>query len=150
MMILAPMAELSHRALRHLIEDFNIDGAGRPDEYYTEMISAPALRAGGPFEKWYIDNGPCPERLVFQLVGGEAEDLAAAAAILDKIECKGIDINMGCAAPAILRTGGGARWLEDADRAASMVAQVRRATGKQRLSVKMRLTANHANHANWG
>jgi len=127
------MAELSHRALRELIEGF-----GGCDEYFTEMISAPALIDGGPFEKWYVDNGPCPERLVYQVVGSNGRTLAKAVAILDRQECAGIDLNMGCSAPPIRKTGAGVSWMTSQDRAGEMVRAVRRATGK-RLSVKLRL-----------
>jgi tRNA-dihydrouridine synthase len=127
------MAELSHRPLRELIENF-----GGCDEYFTEMISAGALVGGGPFESYYIDGGPCPEKLVYQLAGSRSETLAAAAALLDRLECRGIDINMGCSAPAITRAGAGVRWMASADRAAAMIAEVRRSTRK-RLSVKLRI-----------
>ena len=127
------MAELSHRALRELINEFG--GCG---EYFTEMISAGALCAGGPFEAWYVDAGPRPDKTVYQLVGGEAEKLANAAALLDKRECRGIDINMGCSAPAITRTGAGVRWMESIERSRAMIAMVRQVV-KHRLSVKLRI-----------
>jgi len=127
------MAELSHRALRELIEGF-----GGCDEYFTEMISAPALLAAGPFEKWYIDNGPCPQKLVYQLVGSDSAHIAAAAALLDPLECKGIDLNMGCCAPLIRKTGGGITWMASIDRAGELVRAVRKAV-KRRLSVKLRI-----------
>ena len=137
--LLAPMAELSHRALRELIEGF-----GGCDGYYTEMISAAALLAGGPFEKWYIDNGPCPEKLVFQLIGADSGQISRAAAILDRLECVGIDLNMGCCAPLIRKTGAGIAWMSSpsqegaVDRAGELVKQVRK-TVKRRLSAKIRL-----------
>jgi tRNA-dihydrouridine synthase len=161
--MLAPMAELSHRALRELIIEFEENHEGeslppnsspganavssvtpfcvaRPPQiiYVTEMISAAGLLSGGPFEQWYLDNGPCPDRLVYQLVGADETQLARAAAILDKEECLGIDLNMGCAAPAITRTGAGVRWMEDPEKAARLVEQIRRVTKKQ-LSAKIRL-----------
>ena len=129
---LAPMAELSHRALRELIEGF-----GGCDEYFTEMISAAALLGGGPFEKWYIDGGPCPEKLVYQLVGADIECIAKAAALLDRLECRGIDLNMGCCAPLIRKTGAGIAWMASVDQAGELVKSVRKAV-KQRLSVKIR------------
>jgi tRNA-dihydrouridine synthase len=130
--LLSPMAELSHRALRELIESF-----GGCDEYYTEMISAGGLLAGGPFEKWYQDGLPCPERLVYQLMGSDIDTIARAAALLDKERCLGVDINMGCSAPAIRRTGAGAAWMADIDRAGALIAAVRPRV-KHRLSVKLR------------
>jgi len=129
---LAPMAELSHRTLRELIEGF-----GGCDEYFTEMISAAALLGGGPFERWYIDGGPRPEKVVFQLVGADIGQISKAAALLDRLECKGIDLNMGCCAPLIRKTGAGITWMASVDRTGELVREVRKAV-KRRLSVKIR------------
>jgi len=126
------MAELSHRALRELIEGF-----GGCDEYFTEMISAAALLGGGPFERWYIDGGPRPEKVVFQLVGADIGQISKAAALLDRLECRGIDLNMGCCAPLIRKTGAGITWMASVDRAGGLVKEVRKAV-KRRLSVKIR------------
>lgn len=130
---LAPMAELSHRGLRELIEGF-----GGCDEYFSEMISASGFLARGPFEKWYIDTGPRPEKLVFQLVGGALSPLIQAAAMLDNLDCAGIDINMGCSAPIIRKAGAGAAWMADIDKAGELISGVR-AVVKKRLSVKLRI-----------
>jgi tRNA-dihydrouridine synthase len=127
------MAELSHRPLRELIEEF-----GGCNEYFTEMISAGAFLAAGPFETWYADAGPCPEKVVYQLISNDAASLARAAGILDSRDCLGIDINMGCSAPAITRTGAGVRWMADPDKAGTMIALVRKKV-KHRLSVKLRI-----------
>ncbi|MDR1278591.1 MAG: tRNA-dihydrouridine synthase family protein [Treponema sp.] len=131
--LLAPMSELSHRALRELIEDF-----GACDEYFSEMISAGALLGGGPFEAWYTDPLPRPEKLVYQLEGSDQDRIIRAAALLDRRDCAGIDINMGCAAPAIRRTGAGAAWMVSIDRAGELMAGLRKAV-KKRLSVKLRI-----------
>ena len=141
--LLAPMAELSHRPLRELIESFKpclkLSGAAKngADEYFTEMISAGALVSGGPFEAWYADNGPCPEKLVYQLVGSDEDSLFRGVTLLDRRECLGIDINMGCSAPAITRTGAGVRWMADINRAGALIRRLKSATGR-RLSVKLR------------
>ena len=134
---LAPMAELSHRALRELIEGFKAPEGKGADEYFTEMISAGALVSGGPFEAWYADGGPCPEKLVYQIVGADVTQLAQAVTLLDRYECLGIDINMGCSAPAITRTGAGVRWMADIDRSGALIRQIRPKT-RRRLSVKLR------------
>ena len=131
--ILAPMAELSHRALRELIDEF-----GGCDCYFTEMISAGALVGGGPFEDWYVDNGPCPEKLVYQITGADIEQIVKAAALLDSRDCAGIDINMGCCAPLIRKTGAGIAWMSSIERAGELVERTRRVV-KRRLSVKLRL-----------
>jgi len=135
------MAELSHRALRELIESFKAPVGGTEktgaDEYFMEMISAGAFISGGPFEAWYTDGGPCPEKIVYQIVGADETQLVSAVALLDRYECLGIDINMGCSAPAITRTGAGVRWMADIDRAGALIRQIRPKT-RRRLSVKLR------------
>ena len=130
---LAPMAEISHRALRELIEDF-----GGCDGYFSEMISASALLADGPFEKWYIDTAPAPEKVVFQIVGSDPDAISCAAALLDSMECAGIDLNMGCSAPLIRKSGAGAAWMASIDRAGDLISRVRHQV-KRRLSVKLRI-----------
>jgi tRNA-dihydrouridine synthase len=135
------MAELSHRPLRELIESFEGPGGVRgADEYFTEMISAGAFVAGGPFESWYADGGPCPGKVVYQLASGDPGRLAGAAGLLDRLDCRGIDINMGCSAPAITRSGAGVRWMESIDEAGKLIEKVRKQVRK-RLSVKLRLGA---------
>ncbi|MDR1903806.1 MAG: tRNA-dihydrouridine synthase family protein [Treponema sp.] len=139
--LLAPMAELSHRALRELIEGFAIYFNGYYcgcDEYFTEMISAGALVSRGLFEKWYTDTGPCPRKVVCQLTGHDAEQIALAAAVLDQGECAGIDLNMGCSAPTIVRTGAGVSWMASIDKAGALVQKVRKQV-RRRLSVKLRI-----------
>jgi tRNA-dihydrouridine synthase len=127
------MAGLSHRSLRELVESF-----GGCDLYFSEMLSAPAVVSGGPYEKWYLNDGPAPERLVYQLCGASGEELAAAAAALEPSAAQGIDINMGCSAPAITRLGSGAAWLSRPHEAALALRAVRKASAK-RLSVKLRI-----------
>lgn len=130
---LAPMATLSHRALRELILHY---GSG-PDLFYTEMIGAAAYLNGGPFERYYDDAGPCPERVVFQLVGDDIDEMTRVAAKLSSKDCAGIDLNMGCSAPEIIRAGSGMAWFRTPGRAQRLVSSVRAVTGK-RLSVKLR------------
>jgi tRNA-dihydrouridine synthase len=143
------MAEISHRGLRELIAEYLRDpvfavkngheGFVPPQiEYFTEMLSAGALLGGGPFERWYLDAGPCPGQLVYQLVGADAGQLERAAALLDGLDCLGIDINMGCAAPAIRRTGAGAAWTGKPEEARAMIGRVRSSVKRKRLSVKLR------------
>ena len=139
-LLLAPMATLSHEALRRAVHYF-----GGCDEYYTEMIHAPSLLAGGVFEKYYLMTGPEPQKIVWQLTGNDAPRLAAAAKIVGALGCAGVDINMGCCAPAICKTGAGIAWMQKPrEQTAAMLSAVRRAldslgAGRVRLSAKIRL-----------
>ena len=137
------MATLSHEAFRRLVEKF-----GGPDEYYTEMINAPTLMQKGPFEKYYLMNGPAPQKIVWQLTSKEADSMAAAVSVLAPLGGIGIDINMGCSAPEIVHSGAGIAWmLKPRKETFAMVKGVKDAIEKTapafRLSVKLRLGAEN-------
>ena len=129
------MATLTHQALRKTVANF-----GGVDEYYTEMINASSLLHGGQFEKYYILNDVESDKTVWQLTGDEENPLAEAAAVVKDCGGIGIDINMGCAAPAIYKYGAGISWmLKPVLETSSMLSDVKNAIGEKRLSVKIRL-----------
>lgn len=141
--ICGPMATISHPAFRILIEKF-----GGCDEYFTEMINASSLLNAGPYEKYYIDPAPVPEKIVWQLTGKDEEPMAKAAEILAELPGIGIDVNMGCSAPDIYKTGAGIAWMlkprEETFKMVKAVANVvdqsgKKVGNKKRLSVKLRL-----------
>ncbi|MBO4858017.1 MAG: tRNA-dihydrouridine synthase family protein [Treponema sp.] len=139
-LICGPMATISHPAFRILVEKF-----GGCDEYYTEMINAGTLLTGGPFEKYYIDPAPVPQKLVWQLTGKSSELMIEAAKMLVKLPGLGLDLNMGCSAPDIYRYGAGISWMtKPREETLEMVRGVSRVVNeyegeKKRLSVKLRL-----------
>ena len=142
-LICAPTATLSHEAFRRTVEQF-----GGCSEYFTEMINAASLVNMGPWEKFYLLNGPCPEKIVWQLTGSRADSLEKAASIVAERGGIGVDINMGCSAPQIYKTGAGIAWmLKSPGETREAVRSVKKAldtneskTGRHmRLSVKCRL-----------
>lgn len=143
-LISAPMATISHPAFRILVEKF-----GGCDEYYNEMINAPSLLNKGPFEKFYINPFPAPEKMVWQITGRDVPSMAKAACELSFLPGLGIDINMGCSAPEIVKSGAGIAWmLKDISETECLVREVRSALEnceaedgrkRKRLSVKCRL-----------
>lgn len=136
-LICGPMATISHPAFRILIEKF-----GFCDEYYTEMINAGSLLNFGPFEKYYIDPAPAPEKIVWQLTGSDKERMSEAARQLVELPGLGLDVNMGCSAPDIYKTGAGIAWmLKPLEETRQMVASVGRIVldAGKRFSVKLRL-----------
>ncbi|MBQ3671092.1 MAG: tRNA-dihydrouridine synthase family protein [Treponema sp.] len=134
-LILGPMATLSHEAFRRIVARF-----GGCDEYFTEMINAGSLIHAGPFEKYYLLSGPEPEKIVWQLTGNRSDYLAQAARIVGELDGIGVDVNMGCSAPQIAKTGAGISWMtKPIDQTVEMIRGVRREVKSKRLSVKMRL-----------
>lgn len=139
-LLLAPMATLSHEALRNLIFRF-----GGCDEYYCEMIHATSLVSGGKFEEYYIRTQPEPDKMVWQLTDYREEALKEASKIVSELGGIGIDINMGCPAPDIYRTGAGCAWMsKPLQEVSSMLSKVKSVldsstTSCKRLSCKIRL-----------
>lgn len=131
---LAPMAFLSHVALRQLVRSY-----GGCSLYFSEMCSAKAVlqenRYVSPYFKW--DDAEAGE-LIFQLLGTEPEVMAQAARRLESFGFFGVDLNFSCAAGVIRKTGGGAALLQKPDLALEIVAAVRKAVSFP-VSVKFRL-----------
>jgi len=142
-LICGPMATVSHPAFRILVEKF-----GGCDEYFTEMINAGTLITNGPFEKYYIDAAPVPSKIVWQLTSKNTPLMLEAAEKIVQLEGIGVDLNMGCSAPDIYRTGAGIGWmLRPIEETEEMVKGVQKiiesynstAQEKKRFSVKLRL-----------
>jgi tRNA-dihydrouridine synthase C len=75
-----------------------------------------------------------------QLLGGDAEKLAAAAVVACKAGAWGIDLNFGCPAPTVNRHDGGATLLKYPARIREIVAAVRAAVPASiPVSAKLRL-----------
>ena len=105
-LFLAPMADISHAAFRHLVDRF-----GGCDYYFTEMVSAGAYISGSPYKEFYTITDPKSNRTIIQLAGSETDFLCRAAEELSRRDIFGIDINMGCAAPELFRKGWGCAWI---------------------------------------
>src|SRR5512142_664374 len=132
-LLLAPMVALSHRALRELVLEF-----GGLDLAFTEMASAGAVVSGAPYEDCYLDAGPLPELVSFQLYATKPERLPEALAFLSSRPAFGADLIFGCGAPHITKAGGGAAWMREPERAFDLVRSARSAWDRP-LSVKLRL-----------
>lgn len=142
-LVCGPMATIGHPAFRKLIEKF-----GCCDEYFTEMINAGTLLTNGPFEKYYLNPTPAPEKIVWQLTGKSNDLMISAAKELVKLPGIGIDLNMGCSAPDIYRFGAGIAWmLKPIEETKEMVCEVGKiirdnnefSGENKRFSVKLRL-----------
>jgi tRNA-dihydrouridine synthase B len=129
---MAPMAEVTTPALRKTLRGFS--GAV---VLASEMLSAPALVRGGMHNDVMAVKHPFDDPFVFQIAGSDPGIMAEACRRLSEAMPYSIDINMGCAAPDILKKGIGAMLLTDMRRAGEIVRACRK-TAATKLSVKMR------------
>ncbi|HOS40002.1 MAG TPA: tRNA-dihydrouridine synthase family protein [Spirochaetota bacterium] len=129
---MAPMAEITTPALRRAIRRYSHGAV-----LYSEMLSAGAIAAGSSMNREMSARHDFDDPFVFQIVGAKPAVMAAAAARLAEQGCRAIDINMGCSAPDIMKTGGGAALLADPPLAREIVRACRSAAPCG-LTVKMR------------
>lgn len=130
-LFLAPIAGITKLPFRSLFWEDGIDYA------YTEMISGIALYHRDPKALSLIDIAPWEGPVGVQVVGGDPERIAYGAKIAEKWGASSIDINMGCPAKKIVKSGGGASLLLNIDKALKVFLKVREKVSIP-VSVKIR------------
>jgi len=127
---LAPMAGVTDPPFRRIVQGFGVSAV------WTEMISAHGLVVRGEtFATMDLTGHSVPT--VFQLYGVDPAIVAEAARVLQGYGAAAVDVNMGCPAKKIVKTGAGAALMQDLPRAARIVAAVRRVL-QIPLTVKIR------------
>ncbi len=119
--IFAPMAGVSHSALRRLLADFGGYGA-----LYTEMLSSRALYHENLHASPFTRRRPEEGTVVYQLLVDTPDAARAAVHRLNELAPPAIDINLGCPAPEIKKRGGGAALFLDTMRLELVLQTVRR------------------------
>jgi len=132
-LVLAPMAGVTNHAFRLMCKQ-----AGGCGLVSTEMISAYALCHNHQRTRAMMDWSEDERPVSAQIFGAHPEIVADGARIVQEAGADIIEINMGCPAPKVVKTGAGAALLRDPDRAARMVAAVSSAV-EVPVTVKMRI-----------
>lgn len=132
-LLLAPMAGLTHSALRRIMVDFG--GVGLLS---TEMLSAKRLPTETPRVSPYLIRSERENPLSYQLLTPTHTELARAIDKLHTFKADAIDLNMGCPSPAVSRFGAGGKLVERRDEARRIVAEARKLTSLP-LTAKIRL-----------
>ncbi len=132
-LLLAPMAGLTHSALRTLLLSYG--GVGL---LFTEMLSARSLPVESEQASPFLVRTPGERPLCYQLLLTGDEEVAPAMEALHRFGADGVDLNLGCPAPRVRKAGGGSALMDDPDRVRSLVHRVRCSTALP-LSAKIRL-----------
>ncbi|MEN6371773.1 MAG: tRNA dihydrouridine synthase DusB [Armatimonadota bacterium] len=115
--ILAPMAGITNHAFRMMCKE-----AGSCGMVTTEMISGHALKFGHK-RTWKMLDWTDEERPVSAQVFGSIPDVVAEGArMLAEAGADIIEINMGCPAPKVVRSGSGSALLKDLKKAEEMIS----------------------------
>lgn len=128
------MEAVTDVVFRHVIKT-----AGAPDVFFTEFTNAASYysekgRASTRGRLAFTDD---EQPIVAQIWGTDPEHFAFMAKGLKEQGFAGIDINMGCPAKDVVKTGGGSGMIRTPERAAAVIAAAKQ--GGLPVSVKTRL-----------
>ncbi len=134
---LAPMAGLTDLPFRELCRQY-----GCVAGTFVPMIGAAALlhKSSRPHTLTLLDWKESEQDRQVQIFGASAAELYKASRLLIEFGASGLNLNMGCQMPKIIKNGAGAALLRDLNSAKSAIsACVKAADGKVPISVKLRL-----------
>jgi len=134
-LLLAPMAGLTHSALRQIFSGFG--GVGLLS---TEMLWAKRLPTENPMISPYLIRTGLEKPLSYQLLVSIDREIAPALEKLHKLQADAIDLNMGCPARNVRNSGGGSMLMEHPQNARRIVMEARKGT-QLPLTAKIRLGA---------
>lgn len=132
-LLLAPMAGLTHSALRRIIAGFG--GAGLLS---TEMLSAKRLPTENPEVSPFLIRTAFEAPLSYQLLTSAVDEVGPAVDALHAMKADAVDLNMGCPAPQVGKFGAGLRLMTQPDHARRLVAEARKRTDLP-LTAKLRI-----------
>lgn len=132
-LLLAPMAGLTHTALRQTILGFG--GIGLLS---TEMLSARRLPTDSPRVSPYLIRSETERPLSYQLLTSTPDEIPGAIEALHTVKADAVDLNMGCPAAAVGRFGAGFSLMEQPETVRRIVSEARKHTTLP-LTAKIRI-----------
>lgn len=134
--ILAPMEAVTDVVFRHVVAT-----AASPDLFFTEFVNAASYFSdkGRHSTRGRLAFSADEQPIVAQIWGNNPEHFSFMAQGLKAQGYAGIDINMGCPAKDVVKTGGGSGLIQTPALAAEIIAATK--TAGLPVSVKTRLGA---------
>ncbi len=132
-LLLAPMAGLTHSALRTLLLD--LGGMGLLS---TEMLAARSLPVENEQISPWLFRTKAETPLSYQLLLSEVSEVAPAMEALHRLGADAVDINLGCPAPRVRFAGGGSVLMEQPEKVRKIIHTARKETSLP-LTAKIRL-----------
>ena len=119
--VVAPMAGISNQAFRSVVKEMN------PGLIYAEMVSTNGLLYDNKKTMTMLQTLSEEHPLTMQVFGGDKEVMKEGAILVDKYcDADIIDVNFGCPAGKVNRSGGGAKWMltpDDAKEAVELIVK---------------------------
>ncbi len=135
--VLSPMSGVTDVAFRALAKKY---GAALT---YTEFVSSTSLVRGNKVAWKMVETDPSEKPAAVQLFGHNEQDVVSAAQQLqDKFDI--IDVNCGCPAWKVIKTGAGSEMLKQPDKIARFINKLATSVNKP-VTVKIRIGIDDQN-----
>lgn len=128
--VLSPMSGVTNVAFRVLARRY---GAAMT---YTEFVSGTAIVRGSGKTREMLATGPAEQPVAVQLFGSSVADVVSAAKAVEP-DFDVIDVNCGCPAWRVIKTGAGSELLRKPDSIAKFISTMAGAVNKP-VTVKIR------------
>lgn len=135
--ILSPMAGVTDVAFRALAKKY---GAGMT---YTEFVSGTAIVRGSRKTDYMLRTSPSEKPVGVQLFGSSFEDVVNAAKIVES-KFDVIDVNCGCPAWKVIKTGAGSELLKKPEGIARLISMLKDEI-KKPVTLKIRAGVDEKN-----
>lgn len=138
--VLAPMEDVTDTVFRQLVVQ-----EGRPDVLMTEFTNCDGLASQGRERVIHrLSFTPEQHPIIAQVWGRKIDTYRQAVSLVAEMGFDGIDINMGCPVPKVVKNGAGSGLIKEPDLAREIILAVREAIAesvnpKLSLSVKTRI-----------
>lgn len=117
-LIMAPLAGITDSVFRRIVRHFGADIV------YSEMVSAKGLHYEDRNTNRLLRMTAQERPVIIQLFGSDPQIMAEAARRVCALSPDGIDINMGCPMPKVVKNGDGCALMRDLPRAAKVCRAV--------------------------
>ncbi len=144
-MILAPMEDVTDTVFRQVVIK-----TGRPAVFFTEFTSTDGLCSTGKLK--VIDRLQYTEKerpIVAQIWGNKPENFYKVAQMLVQTGFDGIDINMGCPAKNVLKSGACSALIKNPKLATEIIQATKEGANGLPISVKTRIGYNQIETESW-
>lgn len=144
--ILAPMEDVTDVVFREII-----NYCGRPDVFFSEFTNCSGIQSKGQAKvihrlKYFETQRP----IVAQVWGITPEDYFKTAKLIVELGFDGIDINMGCPVPNVIKQGACSALIKNPSLAKEIVLATREGLAdKIPLSIKTRIGFKTIDTENW-
>ena len=129
--ILAPLAGITNLPFRLIAKKCGAEIV------CSEMISSAGLVYNNSLTKRYLDTKNKEKPISFQIFGSKKDIMAEAAILVENAGADILDINFGCTARKVMKTGAGASLMADMKNARDIICAVRKVI-KIPLTIKIR------------